>query len=263
MAVITGASGGLGNEYVHHFINEGYYVIALGRDKYKLGVLEQSVSNQLKKNLICVEADLAKQADLNEVLKTIQSLHRIDYFISAAGFAVPVAFDTGKIDRQLEQVDVQISATVKLVYAVLQIMNEQNFGNIILVSSTMGYYCVPGNTVHCATKSFINTFAQSLAAELKFTGIKVQALAPGMMHTGFHSTEEFKALKRASLGPEWMFMEPKRVAEYSLKNMDSKKVVIIPGIINRLMVRIYPIMNYIFSKIVMKDNLGRRRRDIC
>lgn len=256
-ALITGATGGLGECWAKKLAQEGYNLIITGRNSKKLNLIKEDLISKYAIKVDCIVADLSLAEDLNNLLNMIESRSDIYFFVMAAGFAVPTPFDADNLSRQMDQVDVQVIATTNITHAVLKQMNVRNEGTIILVSSTMAYYSVPGNAIHCACKSFINTFAESLAAEMIYTNIKVQALTPGLMHTGFHSTSDFAEIGNASFGPDFMFMAPEKVVDYSYKKLNSHEVIVIPGFGNRRSVKMKKLMSYIFKKKVMGDNMGR------
>lgn len=256
-ALITGATGGLGKCWAEKLAKEGYNLIITGRNQKKLEILKGDVESKYNVKIESIVADLSTCKDVDYIVSNVMKRNDIYFFIMSAGFAVPTPFDNNNLSRQMQQIDVQVTATVKLTHAVLKQMTERNEGSIILVSSTMAYYSVPGNAIHCACKSFINSFAESLAAEMIYTNIKIQALTPGMMHTGFHSTPDFEVIGNASFGPEFMFMKPEEVVEYSYKKLNTDRVVVIPGFGNRRSVKMKKLMSYIFKKTVMSDNMGR------
>lgn len=256
-AFITGASGGLGGCFAKELAMQGWNLIISGRNIEKLEKLKNELEKDFNINIDILTADLSNSNDVQNVTAYIEKREDIYLFIAAAGYTIPTPFDTGDIEKQMKIVDSQVSANVRLTHSVLKQMNQRNEGTIIFVNSTMAFYNAPGNAIYCASKNFMNSFAESLSTELMYTNIKVQALNPGMMKTGFHETDEFKEIGSEGLGPDFLFMEPKDVVNASLKKLHKKQVIVIPGHNNRMSVKMKWLMKFIFKKTIMHDNMGR------
>jgi short-subunit dehydrogenase len=106
---------------------------------------------------------------------------------------------------------------------------------VINVSSTAAFLPLGGNVMYTSTKAFLNMFTQTLAFELKGSGVKVQALCPGFTHTGFHDTPEFKDDDIRARIPKFMWMQADEVVNQSLRALERGRVIFIPGFKNRLL----------------------------
>lgn len=254
---ITGASGGLGGCYAKRLAKEGWNLILNGRNEQKLRELQQEISSSCDVQIDLWIADLSKSSDVDSLLTKIAARDDIRMYVAAAGYTIPTPFDTGDITRQLGIIDSQVTANVRITHEILKIMNAHNEGTIIFVNSTMAFYNAPGNAIYCASKNFMNSFAESLNTELMYTKIKVQALNPGMMRTGFHKTLDFEEIGSEGLGPDFLFMDPEDVVKDSLQKLRGNKVIVIPGHGNRMSVRMKGLMHFIFKKTIMADNMGR------
>lgn len=256
-ALITGASGGLGGSYAKQLADMGWNLIINGRNIDKLEELKRSIEQDNSVHVTIWQGDLSKEEDVSRIINDIEKRDDIYRYIAAAGYTIPTPFDTGDITRQMRMIDSQVSSNVRMTHAILKQMNERNEGQIIFVNSTMAFYNAPGNAIYCACKNFMNSFAESLHTELMYTNIKVQALNPGMMHTGFHNTQDFKEIESEGFGPDFLYMEPDDVVKDSLKKLNGKKVIVIPGHHNRMSVHMKWLMKFIFKKTIMSDNMGR------
>ncbi len=126
-------------------------------------------------------------------------------------------------------------ATVRLTRAALPRIIARGHGGVINVSSTAAFLPLGGNVMYTSTKAFLNTFTQTVAFELKGSGVKVQALCPGFTHTGFHDTPEFKDDDIRARVPKFMWMQADEVVRQSLKALEEgRRVIFIPGFKNRL-----------------------------
>jgi short-subunit dehydrogenase len=178
--------------------------------------------------------------------------------VNCAGFGGGERFCDEKLEHQLKMIQVHIAATVQLVHAVLPGMVKRKKGNIITVSSLSAFIPSPGSSIYAATKSFLNSFMESIHMEVSKYGVKVQSLCPGLTHTEFH-TRLKKEGKRSGLNRAIPFMEPDDVIEYSLKCLKKGKVVCIPGCFNKTIKKAIPIVPrksfYALSKKVAEEKL--------
>ncbi len=133
-------------------------------------------------------------------------------------------------------VRVHDEAALRLVRAILPGMVARGRGGIVLVSSIGAFTPGPGNATYCATKAFLNLFAESVQAELDGSGVRVQALCPGFTRTEFHDSAELARFDRAAIpGPLWMSADA--VAAESLAALRrGRGVVYVPGRRNRALV---------------------------
>jgi len=135
-------------------------------------------------------------------------------------------------------------------------MIKRSRGFIINVSSMSALIPILGNVVYNATKVFTITFSEALQAELRNTGVKIQVLCPGYVDTGFYNSEELKGFKRTTI-PKRMWMTADQVAKLSLKALKKNKTIFVPGIKNRILLRILTngfssLFFKLFSKMIQK-----------
>jgi short-subunit dehydrogenase len=132
----------------------------------------------------------------------------------------------------------------------LPILLKNGRGGIVNVSSVASFLYSPGNVNYCATKAYLTNFSEGLAAELRGTGIRVQALCPGFTHTEFHGRMQLEA---DILPPSWMWMSAGRVVETSLRRLErGGGVVCVPGIRNKLIV--------LLLRLIPRPLIGRLAR---
>jgi hypothetical protein len=122
-----------------------------------------------------------------------------------------------------------------LTHAALPGMIARHGGVIIHISSIAAITGWSGNVVYAASKAFLNVFCQGLQGELEGTGVRIQSLCPGFTRTEFHDTAEYRGFQHASIpAPLWMSAED--VVAQSLAALKTRKVVVVPGLRNRLLV---------------------------
>ena len=128
-----------------------------------------------------------------------------------------------------------VVAAVRLARAVLPAMVDHGRGTIIAVSSLGAFYTASRYVTYSATKSYLNMFALGLAEELAGTGVRVQALCPGLTRTEFLSTPEYAEFDYSEV-PELFWTSSEQVVDESLAALRTGRVVVVPGLANRLFV---------------------------
>lgn len=233
IAVITGATGGLGKAFARHLAAAGYNLLLSGRSSYKLHLLADEMSTVYGVEVQAIAADLSHRSGIDKLVDSISTLPRIDMLVSNAGYGERAMFEDEHISDALDMIRVHIDATVQLVHAVLPHMRRQRAGDIIAVSSLSAYVPAPGSSIYASTKTFINTFMESIQMEVHSYGISVQSLCPGLTHTGFHDGAVEKNTMNA--GGINMWMDADDVVAASLRGLKKGSVVYIPGMKNRLL----------------------------
>lgn len=150
---------------------------------------------------------------------------------------------------------VHMMTPYRLTRAALPGMLQRKRGVIINVSSLASYIYLPGSVNYSATKAYLRVFSETLATELKGTGIKIQALCPGFTHTEFHSVGNLKDFDQSLISDGlWMFVDD--VVIESLNSLQKNKIVVIPGFKNRMAKVFYElpligtlIKNFLFQKL--------------
>ena len=153
-----------------------------------------------------------------------------------AGFGIPGKFAETQVDRHLAMMHVHVLASVRFGRAALPGMLARGRGAIINVSSIGAFMPKPGDVTYCATKAYLNTFSEALQAELRGTGVRIQALCPGFTRTEFLDNPEYEKHQVKTRIPEVLWMSAEEVVEQSLDALGQGRVVCVPGFKNRLIV---------------------------
>ena len=233
-ACITGATSGIGAAFASRFASQGYDLILTGRRREKIETLASALSTEHGVGTEAVIAELADEGQLDSLAERVQS-EGIEVLVNNAGFATVKPFHEEDFSSSEAMLKVHNLATMKLCHAALPHMLRHRKGSIINVSSLAAFTGSPGNAVYSASKAFLKLFTESLRFELEGTGVKVQALCPGMTRTDFHERMGYdkdtyyksKGLTKA--------MTPKEVVDISLRYLAKDKVVCVPGTNNKLM----------------------------
>lgn len=234
-AVVTGASSGIGAAFARELAAVGYDLVLVARRT----TLLESLADELEEaHGVAVEVrgdDLATAAGAEALARHLGAMEELDLFVSNAGFGTSTHFAHADLRRQVEMVRLHVEASVRLTHAALERMVPRRRGGIIHVSSIAAFLPRPGNATYASTKAFLNSFVTALAAELRGTGVRVQALCPGFTRTGFHDTPDYVGFHRSQI-PRFLWMSPGAVARVSLRSLRGERVIVIPGWWNRLIV---------------------------
>ncbi len=227
-AVITGASSGLGESFARRLASDGYNLILVARRQKKLEAIAQELEAAHGINVTIIVADLIDENDVNRLADQLSTVDNLVMLINNAGFGSRGNFIDVPARSHHDMIDVHVTAPVILTHAVLPKMIAQGRGAIINVSSTSAFYRGHDRVNYGATKLYLNAFSESLQIELEGSGVRVQALCPGFMYSGFH--EQFG---RPST-PSFVWLETDDVVDTSLKALNKKTVVVVPGLVNRI-----------------------------
>jgi short-subunit dehydrogenase len=232
LAFITGASSGLGALFAKELALRDYSLILTSRRKERMEALAAEIQDQHPVPIEIIPADLSLEEDLTRLEQRVLELDNLELLINNAGFGTVGKFARLDPDRPRQMVDVHLMATVRLSRAALPGMVARRHGAIINVASMAAFFPLPGGAVYCATKAALVAFSQTLAFELRGSGVKVQALCPGFIYTGFHETPEYERTGRSRI-PRIMWGRAEPVITDSLKALKTGKVIVLTGTLNK------------------------------
>jgi short-subunit dehydrogenase len=233
-ACITGASSGIGAEFARQLAARGYNLILVARRRERLEQLSAELGQKYTVQVECLPADLSVEAEIKRVETRLQQLDNLEILVNNAGFGIPGDFAKTDVDDSLTMLSVHVLAVVRLSRAVLPQMIERANGYIINVSSLSAFSAPLGHPMYAATKSFLNGFSEGLATELHGSGVKVQALCPGMTRTEFHDSPAYARYHDEKVIPKFAWMSTESVVRGSLAALRRNQVIYIPGFGNRL-----------------------------
>jgi short-subunit dehydrogenase len=229
-ALVTGASSGLGSAFAERLANDQYSLTIVARRVVRLEELAANLNKKYATEVEVVQADLADRTRLKSLEEKISHGPPLDLLVNNAGFGGYQPFINLDPDKADELIRLQITAVTRLTRAALPAMIANRRGAIINVSSRLAYTgslaapSLPKRAVYAATKAYINTFTQILHSELAGTGVRVQALCPGVIATEFH---ERMGIDISRIPPS-IVMKPQDVVEASLVSLLHDEVVCVP-----------------------------------
>jgi hypothetical protein len=223
LALITGASSGIGEVFAKKLASRGYDLILVARREDRLRTLSDSLPGATE----IVTADLSTEAGIAAVETVIREHPSLDLLINNAGFGTRGRFWEADPAGQIRMHEVHVMATMRLTRAALAMMVPRGSGGVISVSSVAAFGQSPGSVSYCATKAWINSFTEGLDMELRTlrSPVRVQALCPGFTVTEFHES----AGMDPKLIPRFLWMRAEDVVEASLHGLDRRRIVVIPG----------------------------------
>ncbi|MFZ1864971.1 MAG: SDR family oxidoreductase [Polyangiales bacterium] len=231
VALITGASMGIGAELAKLFATDGHDVVLVARSEDKLRSLAQELETAHGIEAHVLASDLSNPAAPAELFAELQSRGiEIDYLVNNAGFGATGAFAALPLQMQLDMIQVNIDALVALSHLALQGMLSRKKGRILNIASTAAFQPGPDMAIYYATKSFVLMFSEGLAEEVKSRGITITAHCPGATATNFSQTagNDESFLFKLGAAP------PDKVARDAYRAMMKGKVVAIEGFMNWL-----------------------------
>ena len=226
VAVVTGASAGLGVDFARQLSNRGHRLVLAARRKERLDELAKELGKAR-----AVAIDLSKAGAAAKLIADIEANgETVDLLVNNAGFGLIGRFAELDAKRERQMIDLNVATLTDLCRAVAPAMIRRKSGGIINVASTAAFQPGPKMAVYFATKAFVLSLSEALHEELKPYGVHVTCLCPGPTRT------EFGAV--AGFGGNGLFdrvaMESPAVVEAGLQGLDRNKAVVVPGLVNKL-----------------------------
>jgi len=237
LAMVTGASSGIGMEISRLLAARGHDVILVARREDILRDLAKELSTNHGCNAEVIVADLSEQPQVDMVIEMVPDL---DILVNNAGYGL-----WGLLQDQDESlignmVDVNVRALTSLTRHYSGAMRSKGGGRILNVASIAAFQPGPGMAVYCATKAYVLSFSRALHSELKGSGVTVTALCPGFVETGFQEVAGMNLRWVES----WSSVPADRVARIAVRSMERGRREVIPGLLNKpvpLLGRLVPV----------------------
>jgi short-subunit dehydrogenase len=233
LAVVTGASGGLGGEFARQLAAGGYNLVLTGRRGDRLQTLAAELRQIYSIQVEVLLADLAKIEELRRLEEELLKRDRVDLLINNAGFGLVGHFWQLDLESQANMLQVHDLASMRLTHAVLPGMVARRTGGVVQVSSMAAFLRRRNSVMYSATKSFLVAFSQALSDDLKGTSVRIQVLCPGFIVTEFHNPDEMKSFDRGRI-PRLLRLRARDVVRESLTAIQRGSGVVIPGFWYRL-----------------------------
>jgi short-subunit dehydrogenase len=226
VAIVTGASAGLGVEFARQLSERGHALVLVARRKERLDELARELGNAR-----AVAIDLSKPDATRELMANVEAAgEQVELLVNNAGFGLIGRFADLDAAREREMIDLNVGTLTDLCRAAAPQMIARKSGAILNVASTAAFQPGPKMAVYFATKAFVLSFTEALHEELKPHGIRVSCLCPGPTRTEFGEV--------AGFGGNGLFdrvaMNSAEVVQAGLKGLDRNDAVVVPGWMNKL-----------------------------
>jgi uncharacterized protein len=240
IALVTGASAGLGEEFARQLSAQGKRLVLVARRKERLDALAAELGNTR-----VVAADLSQPGAPAGLMADIANHDEtVELLVNNAGFGLAGRFAELDEARQREMINLNCGALTELAHAVLPGMIDRNSGGILNVASTAAFQPGPGMTVYFASKAFVLSFSEALHDEVKRHGVRVSCLCPGPTRTEFRSVSGFDPKGR--LGK--ISADSQSVVRAGLRGLEHNRAVVVPGVANKIIAQVHRV----FPRAVMR-----------
>jgi len=233
VALVTGASSGIGRAFAEALAARGSDLVLVARRRQRLEELAGQLQETGSKKVETLVADLTEPDALAQVEDRLRDRARpVDLLVNNAGVGGHGPFAERPIEYEDRQIRLNVLAPVRLMSAALAGMVERRGGGVVNVSSVASVQPLPFVATYAATKAFLTSFSQSVHEEVRGAGVTVVALLPGFTVSEFHDRAD---MRRSHIpGPAWLSSEA--VAEAGLDALDRRQAVCIPGVGYRMLV---------------------------
>ena len=253
-ALVTGASGGIGEEFARQLAAQGADLVLVARRDDALERLANELGERNGVSCEVIAADLTTDAGVAAVEGRAAE---VDLLVNNAGFGISAhlaSTDPAQVDGMIR---LNVLALARLTRAALPAMLARNHGGIVNVSSVAGFQPSPSFATYNATKAFVTMFTEALSLEVKGTGVRVQALCPGLTRTGFQSV----AGETGTDGlPDAVWQEPPAVVAASLAGLRRNAVIVVPGVHNKLLIGATSVLPHGIKRRLAGAVMSRRGR---
>lgn len=219
-ALITGASSGIGRDIARALAAQGVDLILTARRTERL----EELSRELPVLVTVIPCDLSQEAECRALYEKVRPMN-IDILVNNAGFGLFGAFAENDLERELSMLDVNVRAVHILTKLFLRDMIKKDSGYLLNVASSAAFLPGPLLAAYYATKAYVLRLSEAIDEELRRKGsrVSVSVLCPGPVRTEFDQTANVRFSVKG--------LESRAVAEYAVKGMFRRKLIIVPGVL--------------------------------
>ncbi len=252
VAVITGASMGIGEEIARLFVAEGASVVLSSRDLARTEAARQRIGHS--DNTRAIACDVRKRGDIDSlVLAALDRYGRIDVWVNNAGYGLQDSVAMMSMAECRAMFETNLFGAIECMQAIIPLMKQQGTGTIINISSVAGHIAMPYQAAYCATKFAMNAIGKGAGVELRETGVRVLTVCPGYIPTHFQENLvkgkerlRFGGARKADASAE-------DVARATLDGyLKGKREVIVPGK-HRFTVKMYQLFPRLIEWVVARN----------
>ncbi|POA55741.1 MULTISPECIES: SDR family NAD(P)-dependent oxidoreductase [unclassified Pseudomonas] len=225
-ALITGASSGIGAVYAERLAARGFDLLLVARDEECLHVAANTLQASHSVQVEVLKSDLTSRRDLLEVERRLRNDRDISLLLNNAGVAADGPLAAADLDQMEQMIQLNVVALTRLASAAAANFSAAGRGAIINIASVVALLPERFNATYSATKAYVLSLSQSLQAELKDTGVQVQAVLPGVTRTEIWQRAGFDV----SVIPAEMVMDAGEMVDAALSGFDQRELITLPSL---------------------------------
>ncbi|MFK3791498.1 SDR family NAD(P)-dependent oxidoreductase [Pseudomonas piscis] len=225
-ALITGASSGIGAVYAERLAARGFDLLLVARDEERLHVAANTLQASHSVQVEVLKSDLTSRSDLLEVERRLRNDRDISLLLNNAGVAADGPLAAADLDQMEQMIQLNVVALTRLAGAAAASFSAAGRGAIINIASVVALLPERFNATYSATKAYVLSLSQSLQAELKDTGVQVQAVLPGVTRTEIWQRAGFDV----SVIPTEMVMDAGEMVDAALSGFDQQELITLPSL---------------------------------
>lgn len=233
VAVVTGASSGIGAEIARELARRGHDLALVARSADRLEALAEELRG-LGRQVHVLPADLSDREARAGLLADLETRGLTPYvLVNNAGYSTLGPVHKADPGGEVDMLELDVVAVADLCSRFLPGMVERGEGAVLNVASTAAFQPLPGQAAYGGAKAFVLSYTRSIAAELHGTGVDATALCPGPVKTGFEEVAGFAEGEAEQTLPSFMWVPAPDVARAAVDGMAKRSQVVIPGLVNR------------------------------
>jgi short-subunit dehydrogenase len=224
IALVTGATAGIGYEFARQLAAQNVNLVLVARDAVRLATVAGELQSEFGVSTEIIVADLQSKDGLRRVeARTARSADPVDILVNNAGYGLRKSFDANSVEDELGHLNLLVTVPMRLSHAALSQQLPRRTGTIINIASVAGY--TPRGT-YGAAKAWVISFSRWANIYYKPLGVRVTAIAPGFVHTEFHDRMK---VSKASV-PSFMWLKAEDLVRSGLRDVARGKAVSVPSL---------------------------------
>lgn len=258
IALVTGATAGIGAAFAHRLAVEHHDLILVARDKTRLAELAATLRDKHGVEVTVLPADLTTDEGCAAVSERLRDAERpVDVLVNNAGSSLNGSFVTNDLADEERVLALLVTAVMRLTHAALRSMIARRRGDIINVSSVAGFAAVMPGSTYSASKAWVTNFSEAMALVARPRGVRVMALCPGYTRTEFHERAGINTSKM----PDWVWLDADVVVRAGLHDLRRGKSVSVPSATYKLATAALRHLPRSVLRHVARDTRGRLGRE--
>ena len=230
IVLVTGASSGIGEALARRIARDGHHLVLTARRADRLEALARELAREHGIRATAIANDLTSPGGPAALVIELERRGlEVDWLVNNAGFGTVGRFDLLPVERELEEIRLNVRAPVELAGRLLPGMVKRGRGVVMNVSSMAAFGPMPYTATYAATKAFLLSFSEALAVELSRTGVHVVCVCPGFTRTEFQEKAHFDASRL----PSFAWMSAETVADQAVRAA-TRSGVLVNGTMNNL-----------------------------